>query len=120
MKKKSLDDFRVKPGKVTYLLVVDSEQVQRIQDSIASTVYSAIDKRRKEELAYDETCGCKMLSRFDVMGLLDISEATLWRYEKAEKLKSVSVGSRKLFPLSEVQKLISDMRSSKSNPTVQN
>lgn len=56
----------------------------------------------------------EFLTAHEVMKLLKISRATLWRYERRNLLKSINLSSRKkIFPAADVYRLLEKPPTSK-------
>lgn len=57
--------------------------------------------KKKEQEPHAESN--KLFSREEAMRFLRVSSATLWRYEKQKKIKSVAIGGKRYFRESDLE-----------------
>ena len=79
--------------------VVEGEGLGYFEDLLAAWLGDA-------ELAVAESRTEIYLSRTKVMEMLEVASATLWRWEKCGYLIPLSVGGKKRYRLSDIQRLL--------------
>lgn len=81
-------------------IVMKQEDVERFGISIAERVIKMMESSRKEE-AKDET-----ITSSELMKRYHVSNVTLWRWKKSGILVPVKIGSKNLYKMSDVKKLL--------------
>lgn len=80
-------------------VVLSSINADALIEQIAERTAEILQRNQPEPQAES----IQLLTREEAMTYLRISGATLWRYEKQKKIKSVAIGGKRYFRMSDLE-----------------
>lgn len=78
----------------------------------ANNLLIAETKRQLEQMITDQNTE-SYPSRERVMQMLDVSQATLWRWQRAGYLVPINVGGKRRYKMSDIQRILDGVNSRK-------